>query len=202
MKNVALHCFAFIGLLASSPSRALQPCKNFFADYYEAVNYVIDKAVGFNPNLSLTTFPSFSAEEGIRIVGNEIYYVQLTSSVWYTNQKPDDSVPVEKWLTSHVPTKVFHGTIQHDLAERIKQIYTTAISKAAPSEASGLDGETYRYSTSTSCAETWSPSTGTLDARLVDLQNELATYAKKSSAKYLWRNESAIWRAAKLVDEK
>jgi len=202
MKNASIHCSAFIGLIVSSPLYALQPCENSFADYYDAVNQVIDKAVGATPSLSLTTFPSFSVEEGARIVGSEIYYVQLTSSVWYTNQKPDGSVPVEKWLTSHVRTKVFHGTIHPDLAERIKQIYTTAISKAVSSEASGLDGETYRYSTSTSCAETWSPSTGTLDLRLVDLQHELATYAKQSSTKYLWRNENALWRAAKLIDGK
>jgi len=42
-----------------------------------AVDRIIDRAVGRPAELALSVFPSFQAEYGVRVVGNEVYLVQL-----------------------------------------------------------------------------------------------------------------------------
>lgn len=67
--------------LVSSPAFSLEPCQPT-DDYVSGVNKIIDNAVGQRSQFALTVIPSFHPEYGIRMVGNDVYLVELKTSFW------------------------------------------------------------------------------------------------------------------------
>lgn len=180
--------------LVSSPAFSLEPCEPADA-YVSGLNTIIDNAVGQQPQMALTVIPSFRPEYGIRMVGNDVYLVQLKTSFWGGSvvsvgpgqYRHDFSSP-------HVEAVAVHkAALSPELADRIKQQYAAAISGAKPSDNMGLDGVTYRFNLQTAgCGQTWSPQSGTPDGQLVELAELLSEHAQLSWSFFIHRSEEKI----------
>ncbi len=185
-----LAAFLSIGLLPIS--YAAKPCNDFMPEYYGQVDRIVDVAVGKTARLSLTTFPSFYAESGVRLVGADVYFVQLLSFLWAESYAGGVGPKVE-FAKVRVKTKTFQAKLRADIADRVEAVYAHAISRVRPSQAQGLDGVTYRFAIPRAgCGEVWSPSNDTPDSRLVMLGELLEKHAQLTTEAELKKNEAAI----------
>ena len=178
-------------------SHAAEPCSNFMPEYYGQVDSIIDAAVGKTARLSLTTFPSFSAESGVRLIGTDVYFVRLLSFVWAESNAgaPGPKVPFSR---IRVETETFTANLRPDLADRVEVIYASALSKVRPSKSQGLDGVTYRFAIPRKgCGEVWSPLYDTADGQLVMLNELLEKHAQLTTAAELKKSEDAIENATR-----
>jgi len=184
------------GLFSNAVAQdSLEPCRDVQSDRYRAgVNKVIDKAVGRPSSLQLTTYPSFDAESGLRLVGAELYFVQFRSSFWGAahpdfrdgRSRMDFTKPRIRVSTSRAPLSM-------TIARRIESAYAKAIAKAAKNDLIGMDGDFYIFSTSEhSCALAWSPEPQTRNGRLVALMDWLGRHTTYSNSVDLGSSEKAI----------
>lgn len=197
MKTISLLTMLTIVLapVSALAQSALEPCEmEFLGDYYRGVDKIIDDAVGRTPRLSLTTLPSFSPESGVRLVADDIYFVQFGSSFWYGATTVDSSGRGrEDFSLPKVKTLIYRARISPSIAERIEQAYTSAIERSRKSDRMGLDGVSYRFTKpGIGCGEAWSPEPDTSNATLVDLVELLAKHAKLSKPRELVRSEEAV----------
>ena len=199
MKILAAFLLFTLGwcAIASARAQTIEPCKSkFMGDYYRGVDEIIDKAVGRQSQLSITTIPSFSAESGLRLVGNDIYFVQLKTSVWANSFVMDGPGRGHNDFSSpQAATLVYRAALSPEIASRVKQLYRNAITNAKKSDRMGLDGVTYRMAVPAGgCGETWSPEPQSPDGRLVELIQLLSAHARLSQPRAMQRNEEAIVR--------
>ena len=181
----------------SARAQTLEPCEiEFLSEYYRGVDSIIDHATGRPAQLSLTVLPSFFAESGVRLVGNDVYSVELKSSYWEKTQSMDSSGHGHMDFSSpQAASDVFHAPLSPEIVARIKQLYIRAISAATKSDRRGFDGVSYRFSDpSVGCGETWSPDQDSPDGRLVELVQLLAEHAKLSKPRTMQRSEESIVR--------
>lgn len=194
MKTISLLTVLIIVLapVTALAQSALEPCEmEFLGDYYRGVDRIIDDALGGTPRLSLTTLPSFSPESGVRLFGENIYFVQFGSSFWYgvdRSRRGHDDFSLPK-----VKTRIYRAKISPLIAERIEQAYTAAIESSRKSDRMGLDGVSYRFTRpGIGCGEAWSPDPDTSNAKLVELVELLAKHAKLSKPREMQRSEEAM----------
>lgn len=195
MKHFSNLLLAFASLAAGS-ALALEPCRPK-DDYVEAVNKIIDGAVGRPYDLALTVFPSFEAEYGVRMIGVDVYLVTLRPSVWESTVMADGKGGYHHDIRkAHADTSVRKASISPKLAAEVRQKYVNAISALNPSDAGGLDGTTYRFVVrDAGCGETWSPQPNSANRRLVELAELLVAYARQSGQSFMSRSEKKIFRA-------
>jgi hypothetical protein len=178
---------------------SFEPCTDeMFPEYHAGVNSVIDSAVGEKPRLSVTTFPSFRPEYGIRIVGSKVYFATLNDSFWYSSNVYDEKTRrgYYDFTKPKLKAKISSAPLSQDLIDRTIKIYVAAISSATKYERLGFDGTTYRFTTpSAGCGKTWSPSQGTRAYQLVALVELLAKHAKLS-------NERQLKSSTQLIEQK
>ena len=202
MKN----SFLFTILFASACSFAnaqdlLEPCDDdLFPEYNAGVDNVIDRAVDEKPRLSITTYPSFSPEYGVRIVGNNVYLGRLKASFWYSSTVYDKKTRsgYKDFTKPKVKAKLSSAPLSPALIDRILSIYTAGItsSKKEKFPGFGFDGVTYRFtSPSAGCGEVRSPSEATRTYQLVDLAEHLGKHSKLSSS-------SSLAQSTKLIEQK
>jgi hypothetical protein len=197
MKTISLLAMLTIVLtpVPALAQAALEPCEmEFLGDYYRGVDKIIDDAVGGPPRLSLTTLPSFSPESGVRLVADDIYFVQLGSSFWYGATTVDRSGRGrEDFSSPKVKTRLYRAKISPSIAERVEQAYTAAIERSRKSDRIGLDGVSYRFTRpGIGCGEAWSPEPDTSNAKLVELVELLARHAKLSKPREMQRSEESM----------
>jgi len=176
-----------------------EPCTNdAFPDYYAGVDNVIDRAIGEKPQLSLTTFPSFSPEYGMRIADSNVFFVTLKDSFWYSSNVYDKKTGsgYHDFTKPKVKAQLNSAPLSKDLIDRILKIYTAAISSSKKQDLFGFDGTTYRFtSPSVGCGKVWSPSKGTRAYQMVDLIQHLSKHARLSG-------DSALKSSAQLIEQK
>ena len=180
--------------LVSSPAFCLEPCEAT-DDYVSGLNKIIDNAVGQQSQLALTVIPSFQPEYGVRMVGNDVYFVQLKTSFWYGSVVSDRPGHYHHdYASPHSQEVSVHkAALSPDLANRIKQRYADAISSAKSSDNMGLDGVTYRFALQTvGCGQTWTPAPETLDGQLVELADLLSAHAQLTWSFFMHRSEEKI----------
>lgn len=197
----ALACCA----IAPARAQALEPCKSEFEDdYYRGVDQIIDNAIGRQSQLSITTLPSFFAESGLRLVGNDIYFVQLRTSFWSNSFVMDGPGRGHNDFSSpHAATIVYRAALSPEIANRIKQLYGDAITGANKSDRMGLDGVTYRFAIpAVGCAETWSPEPQSPAGHLVELLELLSAHAQLSKPRSMQRSEEAIVQILKTMAQR
>ena len=199
MKIFTAFLLFTLGCCTIAPALAqnIEPCKSeFMGDYYRGVDEIINKAIGHQSQLSITTIPSFSAESGLRLVGNDVYFVQLKASVWANSFVMDGPGRGHNDFSSpHAATTVYRAALSPEIASRIKQLYVNAITNAKESDRMGLDGVTYRMAIPAGgCAETWSPEPQSPDGRLVELIELLSAHARLSQPRAMQRSEEVIVR--------
>jgi hypothetical protein len=195
MKHVPNLLVALVSLVAGSAS-ALEPCRSKDV-YVEAVDKIIDGAIGRPAELALTVFPSFEAEYGMRMVGRDVYLVTLRPSVWESSIVIDGASSYHHdFRKAHANPSVQKASISTNLAAQVQQKYNNAISAISRSEADALDGTTYRFVVQGGgCGETWSPEQKSANGQLVELAELLAAHARQSKQSFLVRSEEKIFRA-------
>jgi hypothetical protein len=186
-----IRSFVLLVLLFTCGSRyafaeeSLEPCADeMFPEYHAGVDSVIDRAIGEKPRLSVTTFPSFSPEHGMRIVGSKVYFATLNDSFWYSSNVYDEKTRrgYYDFTKPKLKAKISSAPLSQDLIDRTIKIYLAAISSSIKHERLGFDGTTYRFtSPSAGCGKTWSPSQGTRAYQLVALVELLSKHAKLSN---------------------
>lgn len=195
-----MKVFALLVMLAGIPhanARAtLQPCDSMDANpYYAGVNRIISGAVRQPSQLQLTTLPSFSEESGVRIVGDDIYFVQFRSFYW-GEASPRLDGPGDGHMNFTKPkiaTKTIHAPMSPALVRRVEQIYAKTIANAKQSNQMGLDGTSYIFSTSNgACGLAWSPDSKSQNGRLVELLQRLEKHAGLSTQIGLQSSEKSI----------
>jgi hypothetical protein len=196
IKNYSLSLLLAVGCVIAGRACALEPCRDPDA-YAVAVNKIIDNAVGRPAELALTAFPSFKAEYGVRIIGRDIYFVQLNPSFWASSVVADGPGSYHHdFGRARVSTSIQKASLSADLALRVRQKYASALSALKVSKSGGLDGTTYRFALRTfGCGETWSPEPVSLDGQLVDLTELLAKHAQRSYLLPMSLSEEKILRA-------
>lgn len=201
-------CFAQLVVIGFFQSAALaqgslEPCRNDFTDgYHVGVNKVIDDAVAAPSSLQLTTFPSFQAESGLRLVASRIYFVEFQTSFW------GDSYVVDRAGNGHMDftkprtlAKLRSAQLSADTSQRIGRLYSKAIDEATKSDRMGLDGTAYVLSSAKrACAWAWSPEPSSQNGRLIELMRRLETHAKFSSAMDLQSSEKVIIRLLNAIE--
>ncbi|MGH8107608.1 MAG: hypothetical protein ACREO1_02680 [Arenimonas sp.] len=202
--NRILVLLALLIGCASSAAYAqeyFEPCTDeMFPDYHAGVDGVIDRAIGEKPQLSVTTYPSFSPEYGLRIAGGKIHFAILSDSFWYSSNVYDEKTKrgYHDFTKPKVEAKISSAPLSQELVDRTLKIYEAAISSSKASVGSGLgfDGISFRFtSPSAGCGKTWSPSEGTRAYQLVDLVEHLAKHAKLSS-------DSELKSSTQLIEQK
>ena len=189
---LAIGCFCN----RSYAQSALEPCDlEFMAGYYVGVDRIIDDAVGRPAELAITTFPSFHAESGVRLVGADIYFVDFKSSFWTQGALMEGKSGRSRTHLSkpRIKTSVHVASLSQETAGRIARTYAVAIANARKSNSIGLDGISYHFSTpKAGCAEAWSPDAGSHNARLVELFELLSKHARLSKPRQLQSSEQSI----------
>lgn len=163
----------------------------------EAVDKIIDGAVGRPYELALTVFPSFEAEYGVRMIGVDVYLVTLNRSVWASTVVADGTGSNHHdFGKAHADTSVQKSSISPKLAAEVRQKYINAVSAINPSNDGGLDGTTYRFVVQDAgCGETWSPAPNSANGRLIELAELLVAHVRQSGHRFISRSEEKIFRA-------
>jgi hypothetical protein len=204
MKNrlAQLILLGFVQSTALAQS-SLEPCRKDFTDaYHVGVNKVIDDAVAAPSSLQLTTFPSFQAESGLRLVASRVYFVEFQTSFWgdsyVVDRKGDGRMDFTKPRTV---AKSRNAPLSSDTAQRIEHAYSKAITEATQSGRMGLDGTAYVLSTGKGdCAWAWSPEPNSQNGQLIELMRRLEVHTKFSSAIDLQRSEKSIIRLLNIIE--
>ncbi|WP_035372893.1 hypothetical protein [Pseudoduganella violaceinigra] len=203
--RLVLCVFAFFGTFCAEAvaQDLLEPCHPKSGNpYYTGVYRVIDKAVGRPSRLQLTTFPSFQSESGIRLVDSEVYFVEFQAFFWDQSYVSDGSgVGHMDFSKPKITTKVRHAALSPPVAERVQLVFAKAIANAKESDAGGLDGTSYVFSTSgESCGAAWSPEPRSKNGRLVELMRRLERHSGFSSPIDLARSEKSLVRLLQAVE--
>ncbi|MFL6708194.1 MAG: hypothetical protein ACJ8HI_08305 [Massilia sp.] len=185
-----------LACLTACPAWALEPCRASNV-YIEGVDRIIDRAVGRSPELALTVLPSFEAEYGVRMIGADVYLVQLRRSFWARSVVADGPRSYHHdFRHVRVGTSIHQTSLSPEVAARVRQHYARAISAAKQSVPVGLDGTTYRFVVkATGCGETWSPQAKSANGQLVALAELLAGHARRGSSLSRRQSEEKILRA-------
>lgn len=189
-----------LAIFVGYPASALEACRPVDS-YVGAVNKIIDTAVGGSTELALTVLPSFEAEYGVRMIGNDVYLVQLRPSFWESSVVVDGPGRYHHdFRRARVGVSIQKARLSSEVAKRVRQTYANAVSKVKGAKAGGIDGTTYRFVLrAVGCGETWSPQPGSSDGSLVDLAELLAAHARLASPLSMRRSEAKILHAVSTV---
>lgn len=188
---------ALIGLFhcVASAQSALEACPTVPPNpYYDGVNAVIDKSVGKPSSLHLTSLPSFAVESGVRLVGTEVYFVQLRKQFWSESvrHQRDGSYRMD-FTKPNIITRVRHAPLSLAVMKRIEDVYARAASSSKKQKNMGLDGVIYLISPAgLACAFVWSPDPNTASGRLITLMQRLGIHATLAAPRQLQRSERDI----------
>ena len=180
---------------ALSAQETLVPCDTeFLSGYYKGVDLIIDQAINQEPEISLTVIPSFFPEDGIRLMSNRVYYVQLKSSFWEQARFLESGwVKRATKTVKKIKTESFNASLDPILVDRIKLTYKNAIAKAKETDQFGLDGVTYRFSIpDAGCGETWSPEKSSPNGQLAALYDLLVSHSKLTTHDDIHKSEKSI----------
>jgi hypothetical protein len=160
---------------------ATEPCsEKSLQDYFQKVDRTMDEAATATHQLSITVFPSFSQEWGIRIDGLSIYLVEFGSSLWANS-------------SAEIKPVVYRATLGQELIMRLLQRFGTAVANAHKADKVGLDGVGYRFLLrGIGCGQTWSPEPSSEDGRLIQITELLAEYAPSKTPAVMQRIEESI----------
>lgn len=180
------------GLSLGLQAHALEPCDP--AAYFTNVGRTIDVAVNGQPRFAVTTFPSFEAEHGVRIVGSIVYSVRLSASFWDSSVVNDTARRYHHDFSKpRVKTSVEMATLTPELANRIIRVYANAMTRTGASDRQGLDGTTYYFEMPRiGCRKTWSPTPDSPNGQLVELAELLAAHAESRRSFISGRSEQKI----------
>ncbi len=181
---------------------ALEPCRDRFNDpYHAAVKRVIDNAVAKPARLLLTTVPSFEAESGLRLVGNEIYHVEFPTSFWYESYPKGENGRMD-FTKPRIVGKVRRASLSQDVANRVEQVFANAIAKSKDSGWAGIDGVSYIFATPDNrCAQAWSPKPGSRNGKLVQLMQRMEKHTSFTSPNDLQRSEKSLVRLLEALEK-
>ncbi|GEM_PF-3378004 len=203
LKTLLLLLLLEVFQSSASAHDALEPCRDERNDpYHTRVNGLIDKAVGKPSSIRLTTYPSFASESGLRIVGNELYFVEFARSFW---DESFEQVSKHEYRMNFkkpdIRTRTRHAPLSALAADRIRRVYASAIAQPKESGHMGLDGVSYVFTTSDgACAWTWSPEPSTRTGRLVELLKRLEKHATLSLPIDLQRSEKNIMQLVRVME--
>lgn len=182
---------------------ALEPCDVPFSNPYHAgVNKVISGAVAQQARVQLVTLPSFEPESALKLVGSEIYFVGFQSSFWAGSYRVDRHGTGRMDFTKpQIRTRVRHAPISAAVADRVEQLYVTAIAGAKTSNQMGLDGVDYIFSTAGgACGRGWSPAPGSRNHLLIQVMRHLEKHTALSRSADLQRSEKALVQLLQAIE--
>ena len=203
VKNLLLPSLIGLFHCVASAQSALEPCPTAPPNpYYDAVNRIIDKSVGKPSSLHLTSLPSFAAESGVRLVGNDVYFVQLRAQFWSESvrHQRDGSYRMD-FTKPNIITRVRHAPLSLAVMKRVEGVYARAASTAENQKNMGVDGEIYLISPAgMACAFAWSPDPNTASGRLITLMQRLGVHATLAAPRQLQRSERDIAKLLNILE--
>jgi len=142
-------------------AEGLIPCAQFDGAAVSTDSELLAHLPGI-PILSITAYPSFHDIESVHLVGRDLYYVR--------RQHPALEFP-RRQMDSRTPkvTRVSEARLADPVSSELVKLVESDIAHAAAEWPMGLDGTTYYFETSASCASAWSPDTDTRAGKMVDL---------------------------------
>ena len=150
---------------------------------YPEMGELIDRSVPGPSRLSATIWPSFQAPWGIRLVGDDIYLVKLTSGYWPIPPPPEPGTRSN--IRPAVTTEVHHASLTPAAAHALARLFSVRTTQADQEDTLGLDGVTYYFSSGPYCARTWSPEPESGAGRMVQLVDLLAKHAQMTDQREL-----------------
>lgn len=182
----------------------LVPCESSLSSYYTEVEDAIAAPSAGRIVGRFTAYPSFQSEWGIVLFDQDgrftLRVVEFRSSIWhsaYREVKPGSFArdPAKADHTSDVDEIAISG----ELATLIGTVLSQEIAAAREENRRHvLDGEIFRFTSGDTCAETWSPESGTRPGQLVAAMASLHTLSGVPTdwLRYLWEPWVARkWRA-------
>jgi len=176
--------------------------------YRTSVTETVDHPTLDGILVSLTVFPSFQSEWGVRILHSGdrtlLRSVDFHDSVWYSAL-----AEVEDGYYDRIPSKARYSrrvrevTLSDDIAQLLRQVTARESQRRRPYAESellsmGFDGTTYLFSAGSACGTTWSPERHSRAGKLVDSFYGLRTQAALPTRflQYAWERRTY----AKLLD--
>jgi hypothetical protein len=161
-------------------------------DYPEDVDAFIQRFLPSQPILSITALPAFSKAQGIRLVGDDLYYLELAFPLY---KESEASRPM---LNENAP-KVVKAHITARTAQELVGLLASDIRHARAGVPQAIDGTNYIFrSSGQNCAFSWSPSSESRAGKVTDLFFKLAKHAELEgeAAKV---SDQSIYAAAKAL---
>lgn len=194
---LSLTFLAWWNVIQTNNVGAVEPCDSgFLSGYHHKLDRVIDEAVSGIPQLSITVIPSFYAEWGVRVVGNDVHVAHLESSLWEQSHLTDWLQPLDKDSASpRIPTLVHHAPLKPDTSTRVRDFYGSVLAHARDSSGVGSDGVIYQFTLpGVGCKQAWSPEPKSTEAHLVKILQLLADHARLNAPDAIQRSEEVIIR--------
>ncbi|MEO6873372.1 MAG: hypothetical protein ABI222_00985 [Opitutaceae bacterium] len=191
MKNKKLVLFVAMAflflnsqfLVAQGTETHLEPVNGYLSSYgfdqpylVSVRNILVGRVVESSPAV-MVTLPSFSEETMVYLSlkdGSTFVVSATTSKSIWSNENADKIVVIEK-----------QKQISKDVADQIRAGFTLATAQTRyPDFAKiGLDGVTYHFSTFATgigirAGQTWSPDSGTVCGKLVNLGEQMHAYVR------------------------
>lgn len=198
IRIVLFSALLFAGAFrCASAQDSLSLCSDSLPAYYSGVKNVIDGAIGGSFQLSITIFPSFEPEYGLRMAEGTVYLARLRSSFWYSSNVFDEKARrgYHDFSKPKIAAKIISAPLSANLIDRITKVYAAAILSPIQDTRSTMDGVSYRFELPLAgCGEVSSPSEGTRAYRLISLVNQLGYHAKLSGGRALRQSSQLIER--------
>ncbi len=169
MPTIHAVLLSILAIPAMAAENYFEPCGGYGAtdSYRTSVIEAVDDPALDGILVSLTVFPSFQSEWGVRIVqsGNKtlLRSVDFHESIWYSAYSE-----IEDGYYDRIPSKARYSrrirevTLSEDIAQLLRQVTERESQRRRPHNEGellsiGFDGTTYLFSANDACATTWSP---------------------------------------------
>ena len=132
---------------------------------------------------SLTAFPSFQPEWGVRIIrtesGPRLRTVEFHVSVWYSGYREiRPGTFARNPSAANYQRTVREVPVSTDVAQALQGILRSEVGRAdKKNERFGFDGQIYMFSSGGVCATAWSPESNSRSRKLVEVFETLKTQA-------------------------
>jgi len=170
----------------------LSPCdsRSIPNDLYSYLHRYIPGAA----SLSITEYPSFSNAHALRIIGQDLYFVELNLPLY---KQPDKASLLS--VNDERPPRIYRSQLSAATLEEVSALFAQDITHAKTEMHSGLDGTGFEFRRPGGCAQTWSPAPESRAAKLTEIFYMLGKHAALSQPDQIAQSDRDIFAAAEAL---